>query len=185
VRLVQLVGSRKRKVTRVRLGHVPSVTTGDEARAGVEQRQVAEVTRQTDQVLDAEGVHLECLVERRIEVDHARDVDHDVDVTAQSIAQIRVQPAVRLDDVAGDRRHLLAQELGEAQAVFSTQRVEHLAGGDLFVVALLRIFAALGAQGQVDVADIREAAEQERPPHLAQEAGAADHDQALAGEQLA
>jgi hypothetical protein len=108
-----------------------------------------------------------------------------ITTSTQSIAQIRIQAAVRLDHVARDGRNLLPQELGEAQTVLTAQRVQHLASGDLLVVALLRVLAALGAQGQVDVADIGKATEQERPPHLAQEAGATDDDQALAGEQLA
>jgi hypothetical protein len=80
MRLVELVGARKRKVTRVRLRHVASMAAGNEASAGVEQRQVAQITRQGSQVLHAESVDLERLVERRIEVHDARDVDHHVDV---------------------------------------------------------------------------------------------------------
>ena len=183
VGLFELVGARKRKLARIGLGHVAGATAGHEAGAGVEQRQVAEVARQADQVGHAERVDFQGFVQRRIEIDDARDVDDHVHVSAQSVAQVRVQAAVRLDHVAGDGRHFRAQKLGKAEAVLTAKRVQHLTGGDLFVVALLRVLAALGPQGQVDVADVRVAAEQERPPHLAQKAGAADHDQALARQQ--
>jgi hypothetical protein len=72
----ELVGARERIVPRIGLLDEAGLGARDVAGAGVKQRHLAQVARQGHQVLDAEGVDLQRLVERRVEVDHARHV-HD------------------------------------------------------------------------------------------------------------
>ena len=60
---------------RVLLADGALALAGDVAGAGVQERDVTQGPRQIDEVLRAEGVGVERVVERRVEVDDARDVD--------------------------------------------------------------------------------------------------------------
>ena len=81
----------------------------------VHERRVAERLRERDEVLRAERVRLERLVERRVEVDDARDVDDRVDGALDLLEERCVDAAVRLTDVAVDGDDLLLQEGFEAR----------------------------------------------------------------------
>ena len=151
--------------------------------AGVEERNVAQVPRQRDQILHAEGVHLQRVVEGRVEVDDAGRVHHGIHGPAQLLAQTRFETAERVDHVARDGRHLLANEGLEPTGVLRAQRVETLVGHDLRGESLGGALCAPRPHHQPDVLDLRPVVEQVRPPDLAQKAGTSDHYQTPAREQ--
>ena len=117
MRAVELVSTRERKLTRVDLRHMAGLAARDVTGAGVQERHSAQITRQGDQVLYAERVHLQGFVERRIEIDHAGHVDYGVDVATQLFAHLRRHAAKWLHDVTGDDRELAANERREAATV--------------------------------------------------------------------
>ncbi len=120
----------------------------------MEQRHLAEVVRERDQVLDAEGVDLEGFVQRRVEVDDARRVDHRVDATAQVLSERSVEPTERMHDVAPNGRDLLPEKGFEAFAVLVPKRLQALVLGDFLPEPLLRTLTAALADDQVQMPDV-------------------------------
>ena len=142
--------------------------TDDVARRRVHQRRVAERLRERDEVLRPERVRIERLVERRVEVDDARDVHDGVD---RALQVLHVDAAEREPDVAVDRNDLLLQERGQPVAVDLAERIERLARRDRVPEALFaRLLRALPDQEE-NLPDLRIAMEEEDPEDLAEESG--------------
>ena len=144
---------------RVRAGSVlldgALAESGRVASARVHQRRVAEVPREVDEVLRAEGVCVERFVERRVEVDHACDVDDRVDTAERR----DVDAAERLADVSLDGHDLLAEERLVALAELLAQRPEGLARSDGLPEALLTAGRIALADDQVDPPELGKAVE--------------------------
>ena len=76
----ELLGAREREALAGLLLDDQAVAVADDVtRRRVHERRVAERLRERDEVLGAERVRVERLVERRVEVDDAGDVDDRVD----------------------------------------------------------------------------------------------------------
>ena len=107
----ELVGARERVFgARHVLVDEAGAVADDVAGARVEERRVAERAAQRDEVLRPEGVRVEGLVERRVEVHHTRHVDDRVQGALVLADPRSVDAAVLSADVAVDRHDLLAQE---------------------------------------------------------------------------
>jgi aspartyl-tRNA(Asn)/glutamyl-tRNA(Gln) amidotransferase subunit B len=176
------LGAGEGRLARITLVDVARAVAGHVAGARVHDGH-AEVPRERDQVVDPERVDLERLVERRAEVDDARHVDHRVDAP-RHLGEHRGRDAEQAErDVTRDGGDLAPDEGLEGLAgVGLAQRIEAGRGDDLRPEALVGRLVFLGPDEQVHVLELGEALEQHADPHLAEEAGAADHHEALAVE---
>ena len=143
------------------------------------ERHGAERLAERDEVLGAERVRIEGLVDRRVEVHDAGDVHDHLDDAFQ---RLDVDPAVREPHVPVDGNDLLAQEGLEAVAVLLLERLHRLARGDFLPEALLARERLALADEEVNLPDLGEAVEQHDPVDLAEEAGASEEEQPLAAE---
>jgi hypothetical protein len=120
----KLVASRKRPDTRVFFEDWTGTRSRHVAGAGVQNRDLPERTRELDEVLGAESVRIERFVERRIEIDHAGDVDHHVDRSPKLLQQRAVDATERAAHVAVDGDHAIPKECLVVVPVKSSQRLE-------------------------------------------------------------
>jgi hypothetical protein len=178
------LGPREGDLARIDLFDQARAVARDVAGAGVHHLR-AEGAGEVGEVVDAERVDLERLVERRVEVDDAGHVHHGRDVAGELADQIGVDAEVRVDHVAGDGRDLgLQKGFKRRPGVLLAHRIEHRRRGDLRPEALLGGLAFLGPHQQVEVSDLGEAIEHHRHPHLAEEPRPADDAELLACENL-
>ena len=191
---LQVVRLGERVLPRVDLVDLAGPIPGDVAGRGVQEAERLvlgrQILRQGDEVLHAEGVDVQRVVQRRVEVDHASGVDEGVQGAPQLVADCLGDPGVLLGHVSGDGRDLLAEEGLERRAgVGLADGVEDRRGGHLGPEALLRglpdaaVLPRALADDEVDVLHVREVVEDHRQPDLAQEARAAHDEQAPALEQ--
>jgi hypothetical protein len=179
----ELVGTRERiAIAGLLLEDETLAVADDVTRRRVHQRRIAECLRQRDEVLGSECVRIERLVERRIEVDDAGDIDDRVD---GALELSDVDAAKRKADVSVDRDDLLREEGAEPIAMDLAQRLECFAGCDRVPEALLaRLLCALPNEEE-DLSDLRVLAKQEDPEDLAEEACPTEHQKARALELVA
>src|SRR5262245_13687086 len=84
--LFQLVASRKRELPRVTLLDEPRARARNERGARVHERDISEILRERDEVLNAESVHLEREIQGWIEIDDAGSIYDHVHFAAQLVA---------------------------------------------------------------------------------------------------
>src|SRR6478735_3142217 len=174
---IELAHARERDLARITFVDGPSATTRREAGAGVQDRAIAEVPGQSDQVLTAEGVDLERLVERRVEVDHASHVDDGVDLSAHLVSERRVDATQGLGHISENGRDLLADEALEVVRVGLPQGLKDGALEHDLLETLAHAQPLLRPHDQVHVANVREARKEQRAPDFPQKARAADDPQ--------
>ncbi len=155
---------------------------GNEGGRHVHQRHVPEQAG-VDQVLHAAGVDVETDLQRRVEAHQAGAVDDDVDLPLEraGFGLVDAQPGV--GDVAVEDDALGAQPVVQPLAVPLTQGEEGLALGDLVVEARHRVLGGALAHHHVHALQLGAVAvQQHRQRHLADEAGRADEEHPLSGE---
>ena len=136
--------------------------------------------RERDQVLCAERVRIERFVERRVEVDDARDVHDGGDRPANVRDDFFVEPTKRFADVTVDDDDLLAKECFVRIAVSLAQRTKRLARRDRFVEARFARGRRRFSNEQVDAFELGETIKEKARENLPEKSGAAEHDDALA-----
>ncbi len=137
---------------------------------------------QCDEVLRAVRVRGDGVVERRVEVDHAGDVDHRVDRPREFAHERFVDAASRARHVAVDWHDLLAEEGVVAVAMRAPERPERLTPGDLAPEACVRSGPRFRPHDEVDAVDDRIAVEQHCPEDLAEKPGPAEDQDARAAQ---
>ena len=163
---------------RVLLEHRTLARSGHVAGARVENRGVPQGLRERDEVLGAERVRVERLVERRVEVHDACHIDDGVDGSLELANEPLLQTTERAAHVAVDGLHPLAKEGLVALATAFAQRGQRLARRHVAPEAALRRRPVLRADDEEDLANTRVAVEEHRPEHLAEKARPSEDDEA-------
>ena len=180
-RLVEIVRLRIAADQRLVLEHRAATCSRDEAGGDVHERR-ARPLAQLRGVACPLGIHPHRQLQRGIEGDEPRGVDHARQLAGELFDLLLGEAEHRIGDVAGKSDAFLSQEGLEAVAVAFAQRSERLRSGDLAEETVFGRPAGARTHEDVNPAHVRIAVEQHRQRHLAEEAGDAGDEDLVAGE---